>query len=142
MKFNGEAKWRSWTEVSWVFSSRLIRYSSQSLLVCRDEQIAFWQKSREIFRTGLNKLFMTRPGDLPQVAEALKDLGWTRADPIFGHTVLLTYIVCNQERLLMSSFWLRRKSVKSPAASRTQRLRRLGSNFKNFSVRFEMRFWS
>ena len=37
---------------------------------------------------------MTRPVEEPQVTQALSDLGWTGAGPIFGHT---TDIHCLQD---------------------------------------------
>jgi hypothetical protein len=73
---------------------------------------------------------MTRPGDLPQVAEALKDLGWTRADPIFGHT---TDIHCLQSGTPANEFVLAPKKVgEEPCSFQNTTAASAGFEFQEF----------
>ena len=77
---------------------------------------------------------MTRPGDLPQVAEALKDLGWKGAGPIFGHA---TDIHCLQLGTPANEFVLAPKKVSGePCSFQNTAAASAGFEFQEFLGKF------
>jgi len=84
---------------------------------------------------------MKKPDDVPQVGEALKDLGWTRADPIFGHT---TDIHCLQSGTPAHEFVLAPKKVgDAPCSFQSTTAASAGFECQEFlGKKSEMRFCS